>query len=344
MDRMAKLRTKAIVSLILAAASTAAVLPEHPLIGLKADAIYQAENEEILSFLPIIIRIIPEPIGSLQNEWYLMVDDGHIQSRDVERIYHPFKKYPGNPVLKADRPWEGIVVQLYGTVLPGFRMWYSTYAHETHSVHVLYAESTDGLTWRKPRLNGTSRNVLFNGEKAALPSLIHAPNDLTSPFKLLVYQNGGFSGYDSFDGILNFPYPENPLYSNAGDVAQFYWDPATLRFRGTAKERVVVEDVSRRAVRFIDSYDLITWEVQPDLLVPDLKDDFIYEGFYTHFYGLPVFPIGEQYLGLLWVLMTTDINGEFGQAHVQLVSSSRRHALDPGRRRPPADPGLRRSW
>jgi hypothetical protein len=272
-------------------------------------------------YLPLVLLTFPPAIGELRNEWYLMVDDGHIASRDVNRVYHPFKKYVGNPILMADQPWESKVVQLYGMVLPGFRMWYSTYSHSEDAAHVLYAESTDGLIWRKPNLNGTSHNVLFDGEKAVLPSVTNIPQDRNQPYRLLVYQHGVFNGYRSSNGTANTPYTENPLFSNNSDVALFYWDPNTLRYRGTTKERATVNGISRRAVRFIDSIDLLTWEQEPDLLAPDNQDDLLNPGFYPHFYGMPVFAIGEQYLGLLWMMNARDIDGEFGQTYIQLASS-----------------------
>lgn len=75
-----------------------------------------------------------------------MVDDGHIAARNVPRTYHAFQKYPNNPVMVTDRPWEGRVIQLYGTVLPGFRMWYPCVNADLGKFkQVLYAESLDGI-------------------------------------------------------------------------------------------------------------------------------------------------------------------------------------------------------
>ncbi len=111
-------------------------------------------------FLPAILTDYQEPLGELASSWYLMVDDGHIQYRDVQRLYHPFQKYSNNPVMRADKPWEGDIIQLYGTVFPGFRMWYSSLNDTLNLSQVLYAQSADGFAWTKPNLFGGTSNAL----------------------------------------------------------------------------------------------------------------------------------------------------------------------------------------
>jgi hypothetical protein len=71
-------------------------------------------------------------VDDLTGPWQLLVDDYLVASRtNVVRTYHPFQKYRNNPVLVANKPWEGTIVYIYGTVLrdeadAGFRMWYHT--------------------------------------------------------------------------------------------------------------------------------------------------------------------------------------------------------------------------
>ena len=72
-------------------------------------------------------------LGDLTGPWILMVDDYAVATKhNVVRHYHPFVKHKNNPVMIADKPWEGQVAYVYGTVLPGedgrgYRMWYHTY-------------------------------------------------------------------------------------------------------------------------------------------------------------------------------------------------------------------------
>ena len=95
-------------------------------------------------------------LNDLSGSWQLLVDDWLVAKKSgVERVWHPFEKHAGNPVLTADRPWEGTVAYLYGTVLPeengkGYRIWYHSWADNEY--RKLYATSRDGLKWEKPDL------------------------------------------------------------------------------------------------------------------------------------------------------------------------------------------------
>jgi len=248
--------------------------------------------------------------------------------------------------MVADRPWEGKVIQLFGTVLPGFRMWYSSYNKVWGLIQTLYAESQDGLHWSKPSLNNGGSNALFGGQNSGMVSVIHTPQELSKPFKLMVYRGGAFLGFWSTKGTDTSPYPENPLFYNGGDVAQFYWDPFTESYGGTAKELFSLNGVPRRAIRFIHSGNFINWANHPVVLSPDALDDQINAGYYTHFYGLSIFPMGEQYVGLLWVFRARDQAGLYGPVNVQLVSShdGLNWYREEGNRPPLLDLGPPSSW
>ncbi len=83
----------------------------------------------------------------------LLVDDYAIADiRHVRRVLGKVTKAnDGRPIIVADKPWEDDLFGFYGTVLHDgqkFRMWYHPWAYA-----VAYAESNDGLHWRKPALN-----------------------------------------------------------------------------------------------------------------------------------------------------------------------------------------------
>ena len=128
----------------------------------------------------------------------LFLDDHVVASLDnVTRTIHPAVKFAGNPVLTATEPWEGGVVLLYGSVLEvdgQYRMWYYS------GGGACYAESEDGIAWRKPELGiidyeGRKTNWLINreaepGAPNAMPYYhemfgVHAdPRDAKYPFKM----------------------------------------------------------------------------------------------------------------------------------------------------------------
>lgn len=90
------------------------------------------------------------PVG-LQKQ--LLVDDWAIADKqNVERVQGRITKAnEGRPILVPDKPWEDDAFGFYGTVLHDgtkFRMWYRPWAYA-----VAYAESDDGLDWRKPALD-----------------------------------------------------------------------------------------------------------------------------------------------------------------------------------------------
>src|SRR5438876_9241247 len=73
------------------------------------------------------------------------------------------RKFERNPVLWPSQKWEPPFATVYGSVLRDqgkFKIWYKS------GMGVGYAESEDGITWRKPTLeltmvDGDRSNILF---------------------------------------------------------------------------------------------------------------------------------------------------------------------------------------
>jgi hypothetical protein len=106
-----------------------------------------------------------------RNVRQLFFDDYLVDSASglTRTLHHPVK-HPDNPVLKREHAWEGLRVQVYGTVLydPAeqlFKIWYmnipKTSAEKItvngqrrpgHATLLSYATSRDGLHWDKPLL------------------------------------------------------------------------------------------------------------------------------------------------------------------------------------------------
>ncbi len=88
---------------------------------------------------------------------FLFIDDRWIaRTYGLHRRIGQARKHPANPLITADRPWEG-GLKLYGTVLKDngrYRMWYQMVNFRESDVRwatgVGYAESRDGLRWTKP--------------------------------------------------------------------------------------------------------------------------------------------------------------------------------------------------
>jgi hypothetical protein len=100
----------------------------------------------------------------LDSRRQLFLDDYLIASMNgVRRVVEQAEKYPGNPVLWPTEDWEPPLATVYGSVMRDgakFKIWYKS------GMGVGYAESDDGIIWRKPRFNltlleGAPSNILF---------------------------------------------------------------------------------------------------------------------------------------------------------------------------------------
>lgn len=132
----------------------------------------KGENFRVgISAEKILDTIRRQSFADLTGSWQLLVDDYLVDKKEnIKRTYHSFTKYQENPVLVADKPWEGRIAYVYGTVLPneeanGYRIWYQSWGGEYAN---LYATGKDGLTWVKPELGiidykGSKANNIFSG-------------------------------------------------------------------------------------------------------------------------------------------------------------------------------------
>ena len=282
--------------------------------------------------------------GDIRGSWQLFVDDYLIAEKEnIKRTYHEFHKYAKNPVLMADKPWEGREVYVYGTVLPGedgtgYRMWYQSWVDNEY--HNLYATSTDGLTWKKPELGiidfkGSKANNIFlrRTKEDPLPQVIYTPWDKDSSrrYKLLNYDYGrtkpnhlvsGFWGAYSGDGIHWNDVALNPVLKDPGDVGNFVWDFHTHRYIGYPKIFEQVRGFRRRCVGFTATKDFEHWPPTQLILSPDEIDDHWVSALNqrTEFYGLSAFPYESGYIGFLWIFRIIDGKND-GPIYSELVSS-----------------------
>lgn len=121
-------------------------------------------------------RVGTPGIIDIGNRKQLFVDDLLLaeHSRISKFVYRP-EKYPKNPVLVADRPWEletadaipGVQLDaqssLYDPTDKLFKMWYLPRVWKNNHAGWCYATSKDGYNWEKPDLgiyefNGSKQN------------------------------------------------------------------------------------------------------------------------------------------------------------------------------------------
>ena len=157
--------------------------------------------------------VIPIDIGR-----QLFVDDFLIQDTTLKRTYHATTYFPGNPVLKPDKPWEqegasqsnpaptAMVFSdgvWYDPQDQRFKMWYmGGYAKAT-----CHATSKDGIHWDKPSVDvvpGTNIVQTTTRDSSAV-WLDLTEKDPARRYKLFLYAHpegaGALSIFFSPDGV-----------------------------------------------------------------------------------------------------------------------------------------------
>jgi len=110
--------------------------------------------------LPVIAQDTAYRVSAAKGPYFLC-DDRVVEDRWlVERFAAPLVKHPNNPLITKTGEWEGSGPHMGGSALFDptdnlFKMWYTVFNRHNYdnrlpfSYNVAYAESDDGITWRK---------------------------------------------------------------------------------------------------------------------------------------------------------------------------------------------------
>ena len=306
-----------------------------------------SENEDAESaswWDDLDLQLAPRPydptLGSFRE---LFLDDERIESAyQVGRVVHPAKTTP-QPVIRADKPWEGSAY-IYGSVYKmgdTYRMWYTAYNNLAPNYHTAYAESKDGLTWTKPNLglvefHGSKDNNLVPGHGTVAYNSDAPPE---RRYTAMGFQKGevnktlGYYVWFSPDGIKWTRASEKPALLD-GDVSNISYDPVEKRYIATIKKRMFTArtpGIYERTAFVSTSPDGVTW-TQPWIGVSgDYADDGAVEamgGLEAQIYGMPVSRYESTYIGFPWVFQivnyTAGRSKQTGDGPVQVqIASSR---------------------
>lgn len=259
-----------------------------------------------------------QPI-SLRDVPLLLVDDNGLSAQHgVVRTLHPARTR-ANPVLEADRPWEGDRVYTYGSVhfdeaTGRYRLWYMSRTQRPDGIKpapqlraggqdvVLLATSRDGVTWEKPNLGlhaydgSTANNIVFDAHSPAVV-LDRFEHDPARRLKLLSHFRGGFLAAFSADGVRWTEFSKNPVFMG-GDTMSMTQDPRTGEFLAYFKKA----DASRpgRIVWLTRSRDFQTWSEPKLVMQTDEEDNRWASGpeQRTEVYNMAVFPHAAGFIGL----------------------------------------------
>jgi hypothetical protein len=294
----------------------------------------------------------PVDIASRRQFWF-NAQDLIADARDVRVVQCRPAKHPMNPLMVADRPWEGTLVQLYSADVrrdPASGRWQMWYEGHPAEVLLCSAFSRDGLRWEKPNLGlqqwqGDRENniVLQTGYwDANCCSLVVAPTekDPARRYKLYYWvgpewfnaknplhvkagnrvkeykKNGHYVAF-SPDGIRFTPQTAEPAFV-ASDVATVLFDEQSGRYRSYHKAMRTLPGwkTTRRCMSSAASDDGVHFGPSAPTLAPDEEDDALVVaagGVRAEFYGMHVWPHEGFYLGLAWVFTVTRGNPRLGR-------------------------------
>ena len=256
------------------------------------------------------------------------------------------------PVLEPDSLVDGAGISLYGTVLNDggrLRMWYQAWPRNWrggNADYIGYAESDDGIEWKKPNLGlvdfeGTDNNLVdLKGHPPAFFVDPDSPADhryrgtvCTGPFHegaqahLTRY---GFYTAHSADG-LHWAYDrDEPRWKNA-DVINCAYNPTRRQALIAMKYMHRFQGFTRRSIWNAEFKDG-EWTDQHMALIPDDYDNVraMSQGFAgADYYGMGLMPAGNGMVGFLWQFRhsnlprTVDASAFFGSVDVTLTYQNR---------------------
>lgn len=269
------------------------------------------------------------------------IDDYLVEwTEGLHRTLHQPTDVVGNPVIVPKHAWEHRRIP-YGSVWYSaqekkFRCWYLTlniydsrpgfrgYRKEYHvpiheAAFICYAESDDGVHWRKPELGlhefgGSKKNNIVlpcPGTHFDSTSVMHTPHDRERPWKMISFiglwpykkeliekqwgdtrfgiKRHGHYVWSSEDGIHWEPLNGGESVLRANDRSMFWWDSEKKIYVGAAKMSLD----GKRAQRCAWSRDAVNWTITPDWI--HVADEHDHPGDEAEAaYG---FNYGNQYLG-----------------------------------------------
>jgi hypothetical protein len=228
----------------------------------------------------------------------LFADDSLVREmHGVDFTLHPAEKR-SQPVMKADQPWEGWRLCLFGNVIYDleeklFKMWYlgesgartrRPYFPQTEYNQSLYATSVDGTTWQKP-LIGTvpaSRGEKFAHNCVALveqPNVFkdHSEADMSLRYKMITFigdptEARGYYTMASSDGLHWTTYSASPISPGRDNINGFYDERRGL-YIAYPKIATSTRGYSRRVYYVSASKNFRQWTIPVLSFAPDLRDD-----------------------------------------------------------------------
>ncbi len=271
----------------------------------------------------------------------LFVDDFLIEKltgKAEQRLHQP---QPQEIAITHDMPWEGSGSGYHSVFKDGdkYRMYYKSWQLTVtapgkvntgeHPLFTCYAESDDGIHWRKPELGlhefkGSKANniVIPHGKMGKVnpdgghPAVFNDENPnaaANAKYKAIVRSNSpkGLLALKSPDGLSWSPMADAPVITDGAFDSQnlAFWDAQAGLYRaywryfteGTTDEKNW-KPSGLRAIRTATSKDFIHWENQQDLRYVDSPGEALYTNQVKPYHRAPHLLLGfpTRYLERGW--------------------------------------------
>ena len=243
----------------------------------------------------------PDGVIDLGSRRELMIDDHLVDNLGggaVFRMHHPVRR---EIALVHDAVWEGnggnYHTIFYDDDFQGqglYRMYYHAWhipadGNQSHPLYIAYAESRDGIQWRKPALgliehNGSKANNIvlatIGGSECHDLSVFKDPNPRApreETYKAVGYGHKppGLYGFKSPDGIHWSLYNQGEpiLTGHAFDTQNIaFWDAQIGKYRAYIRDF----DNGRRDIMTATSEDFVHWTKREWLRYPDAPPEQLY--------------------------------------------------------------------
>lgn len=254
-----------------------------------------------------------------------------------------------DPVIVGDSFADAGGASIYGTVLRDggrFRMWYQglpkDWDGESNPLLVCYAESDDGLEWKKPTLGlveygdgpnnlcdlGVHSPSVFIDPEAPASHRYRATGCVHpgSPGAHVGIEKAGYFTFHSADGLHWEADSLEPAWDSV-DVINSVYHPWQRRGIVAMKFNPMLRGFMHRVIYNAEMRDG-QWSAAHPALIPDEFDDIcaIARGYTTgDYYGMGMLPAGSGTAGLLWQFRhslprsSPGASGQFGAADITLT-------------------------
>ena len=218
-----------------------------------------------------------------------------------------------------------------------------------HPLYCCYAESDDGIRWRKPELglyefNGSKKNniIMIPGPVGSVkvdpghPAVFKDENPAAKPdaqYKA-IFRSSGLLPYKSPDGFRWSPMTEQPILQGLGAFDSqnlAFWDPSIRKYRaywriftsGTTTDKNW-KPAGYRAIRTAVSDDMLNWTQVKDITYTDSPVEHIYTNQIKQYLRAPHLLIGfpTRYIDRKWAESTKSLP-DLEQRRLRSSSSER---------------------